>query len=56
MELLPDLRKSSTEWALFSQNIYKKITDIELYSPTPVIKLCGLNLEKMQGIFSPGSK
>lgn len=56
MELLPDLRKSSTEWALFSQNIYKKMTDIELYSPTPVNKLCGLNLEKMQGIFSPGSK
>lgn len=24
MELLPDLRKFSTEWALFSQNIYKK--------------------------------
>ena len=48
MELLPDLRKSSTEWALFSQNIYKKkMTDIELYSPTPVDKLCGLNLEIM---------
>lgn len=47
MELLPDLRKFSTEWALFSQNIYKKMTDIELYSPTPVNKLCGLNLEKM---------
>lgn len=46
MELLPDLRKFSTEWALFSQNIYKiKTTDIELYSPTPVNKLCGLNLE-----------
>ena len=46
MELLPDLRKFSTEWALFSQNIYKiKTTDIELYSPTPVNKLCGSNLE-----------
>lgn len=53
MELLPDLRKSSTEWALFSQNIYKKITALELYSPTPVNKLFGLNLEKMWGIFFP---